>query len=281
MMTLTAALTLVLAVAAPPTADTVLPVDRGVRLAVENERGSVSIQTWERDAVRVRSVGTERTEISRAGSTLRVRPDVSGPVREDVGFTITVPRWMEVRVEGQRLGVQVRGTEGGVVVETIAGDVLVEGGGGHVAVRTIQGGVTIRQARGRVEARAVNRSITLENVTGEVSAETTNGEVVMRGIRSGSARASTVNGDVTYDGTVLDDGRYAFRTHNGSISMTVPETANAAVSAVSYHGVIQSDFPVRLTGTGRDQTYTFTVGSGSARVELESFNGNIRLRRPR
>ncbi|MEJ2503154.1 MAG: DUF4097 family beta strand repeat-containing protein [Gemmatimonadota bacterium] len=142
------------------------------------------------------------------------------------------------------------------------------------------GGFEERDARGRVEAVSVNEEVTLSDVEGEIYVETTNGDISIENVRSGSTRATTVNGDIDYAGSIEGDGHYVFATHNGDLSVTVPENANATVSVSTYHGEFESDFPVRLTGTTRDRQFNFTLGSGSARVELESFNGEIMLRRP-
>ena len=272
-----------LALGAPQAAqDTVVPVERGTRLHVENHRGEVLVNTWSRDAVRVNAVDLgdrQRLAVSRSGSVLRVRPDGSrGP--QDADLEISIPAWMDVRVEGNQLDVGVRGGEGEISIETVGGDVVVEGGAGLVSVRTIQGEVSVRGARGRIEAISVNEDVTLDDIGGDLYVETTNGDITLRGIRSTSARATTVNGDIGYDGTIRDGGRYVFATHNGDIGVTVARETNATVTVSTYHGEFESDFPVRLTGATRDRQFTFTLGSGSARLELESFNGEIRLRRP-
>jgi DUF4097 and DUF4098 domain-containing protein YvlB len=276
-----ATLTLVAALAAALPGDTVVTVERGTRLDVENWRGNVTVESWDREAVRVRTRGDRVGGVSRRGSHLQIRSDGAPGGRNATDFTITVPRWMDVRIQGHQLGVSVEGTGGEVSVETVGGSVEVRGGAGRVSVRTIQGPVRIRGARGRVDVWNVNDSVTLEDLVGDIAVETTNGSVTMQRIRSASARATTVNGRVVYDGAVLDQGRYAFKTHNGSITLTIPEDANATVSAATYNGGFRADFPVRLTGMSRDRHYDFTLGSGSARVELESFNGDITLRRPR
>jgi DUF4097 and DUF4098 domain-containing protein YvlB len=187
---------------------------------------------------------------------------------------------MDVRVHGQQVETSVRGTAGEISIETIGGGVLVEGGS-RVSVRTIHGEVTVRGTRGRVEVFTVNESVRVEDVVGEVTVETTNGGISLRGVRSSTVRGTTINGAIRYDGAISDDGRYAFSTHNGRIDVTVPEAANATVSAATYNGSFEAEFPVRLTGMSRDRHYDFTLGTGRARLELESFNGNITLRRPR
>jgi len=85
-----------------------------------------------------------------------------------------------------------------------------------------------------------------------------------------------------YEGTLADTGRYSFSTHNGDITMTVPETANATFNVRTYNG----EFGTALTLKGparselrRGKRAAYTLGNGNAEVEMESFGGAIRLRR--
>ena len=271
-----------LALGSLPQADTVIPVERGVRLNVESFRGEVVIEAWDRDRVRVEADldRSQRLDVVRTGSVLRVRPrQEAGPREAD--FRIAVPAWMDVRIEGNQVDVTVRGTTGEIAVETVGGDVQVEGGEGRVDLRSIQGEISLSGASGRIEAVSVNEAIHLTSVRGDIYVEATNGDISLRNIRSSATRATTVNGDIVYDGTIAADGHYVFATHNGDLMVTVPEGADALVSVSTYHGEFESDFPVRLTGTTRDRQFNFTLGTGSARIELESFNGEILLRRPR
>jgi DUF4097 and DUF4098 domain-containing protein YvlB len=279
MMTVTLALAATLAAGALQ-ADTVIPVERGARLDVEHPRGQVTVQVWDRDAVRVTGGNGAPLDIARRGSVLRVRSDLRALRRENAELSITLPRWMDMEIRGHQTGVRVDGAGGEVLIEILTGDVAVEGGVGRVTLRTLQGDVRLRGARGRVDVRAVNNPVTLEEITGDVTVDATNGGIVMRRVRSGSVRATTVNGGIRYEGQIQDNGRYAFTTHNGSIDVTMPDAVNATVAAVSYMGAFNAEFPVRRTGVTRDRHYNFTLGSGSARVELESFNGTITLRRP-
>jgi hypothetical protein len=51
------------------------------------------------------------------------------------------------------------------------------------------------------------------------------------------------------------------------------------ITVATFNGDFESDFPVTIMGT-RDKRFSFTIGDGSARLELETFGGSIRLRRP-
>jgi DUF4097 and DUF4098 domain-containing protein YvlB len=279
---LTPVLIAALTMASPQAADTIIPVDRDTRLEVSNFRGEVVVDSWDRDAVRVVAdfEGGQVLDASQAGTSLRVRPRNRGGGPREADFRITIPRWMAVRVEGNQVDVEIRGAGGEVSVETVAGDVDVEGGRDQISLRSIQGEISLRGARGRVEAVSVNEEITLTDIEGELYVETTNGDVTLEGIRSSWVRATTVNGDMMYNGTIRDDGRYAFSTHNGDLEVTVPEGANVTVAVSTFQGEFESEFPVRLTGTTQDRRFNFTLGTGRAQLELESFNGEITLRRP-
>ena len=119
----------------------------------------------------------------------------------------------------------------------------------------------------------------VSEVSGDLTAETVNGDITLTQIESANAEANTVNGDITYDGTIKDGGRYRFGTHDGDLRVSVPEKANVSVSVSTFNGEFNACFPVQLTGKTRHR-FSFTIGSGSARLELESFGGNIKICRP-
>jgi hypothetical protein len=62
--------------------------------------------------------------------------------------------------------------------------------------------------------------------------------------------------------------------------MAIAEDANATVTVSTFNGRYSASFPIQVTRIGADRRFTFVVGSGSARVEASSFNGNIAFRRP-
>ncbi|HSH45959.1 MAG TPA: DUF4097 family beta strand repeat-containing protein [Longimicrobiales bacterium] len=262
---------------AGPPQDTIVPVERGVRLDVENQRGQVTIAAWDRDEVSVEGDG--RLVLRRAGAVLRVRPDRTRGMRE-VDMRIRVPAWMVVRAGGNQVDVTVSGTRAAITAETVHGDIGVDGGGDLVSLRTVQGEVRARNSTGRLEVVSVNDDVAVTGVRGDVTIEATNGDIVMRDMASAAVQASTVNGDVEYTGTIADDGRYSLTTHNGDIILATPASANATVEVVTVQGDFESAFPVRMAGGSRDRQFEFTLGTGSARVRVESFNGSIRIRRP-
>ena len=134
--------------------------------------------------------------------------------------------------------------------------------------------------RGRVNASSINQGVTVNGAAGELSAETVNGHIALNNIDSTSVEIASVNGNIKYDGSAATNGRYRFSTHNGSISVGVPENASAAFMVRTYNGSVRTDLQLQGGGEARrGQRVTYTLGSGSAEFELESFGGTIQLRR--
>jgi DUF4097 and DUF4098 domain-containing protein YvlB len=186
---------------------------------------------------------------------------------------------MPVRVTGQFNYVEIEGTQADISAETVRGDVRVKGGSGVISLKSIEGDVYAEDAKGRLTASSVNEGVSLVRPSGEVSAETINGDIRIIDARANSAEATTVNGDVRFTGVVADNGLYRFNTHQGDIVMGVQDKPNATVSVRTYQGDFRSSFMENTGDMRRGRRQTFTIGTSGAQIELESFGGDVRLRR--
>jgi len=125
----------------------------------------------------------------------------------------------------------------------------------------------------------VNGSLIIENVQGEVNAELVNGSIKAAGIMSNSDIAS-VNGSikVAYKSQASNFKQVKLQTVNGSIKLILPDNISASVDAETMHGSIKNDF-----GLSNDEesfmgkSLQGDIGSGDARVSLESVNGSIKI----
>lgn len=287
---MTAALVMVAALVAqapardarPPQTDESVNVTQGTRLVVENFAGEVVVRTWDRDVVRVqaRHASRAKVNIQPAASVLTVRSAAGGA--GSVDYEITAPAWMPLRVQGTFNFIEIHGAQSEVHAETTRGDVVVNGGTGAVTAKSIQGRVIVEGARGRVTASSVNETITISDSGGEISAETTNGDITLTRMSATSVDLSTINGNILYDGAPAVRGRYRFTTHNGNITAVVPDSANVSFIVRTYNGSFAS--AIALDGPPRSEVQrgrrtTYTLGNGSAEMEMESFGGAIRIRR--
>src|SRR5256714_11912221 len=274
---------IILAMAIITPTDQTVQVAKGTKLDVNTFAGDVQVRAWNRDAVGVEATPSDRETIDiKPGDqvlTIRSRSVRRGPPRS-LDYTISVPKWMAVSVSGTYADVTMDGVGGDVTVDTTRGDIKVSGGSGFISLKSVQGEITLEKAKGRVEVRAVNEGIRLADISADLSAESTNGGIVLDRIDSANVDLYTVNGDISYDGPIKDKGLYRLTTHNGMISVAMPERANATLTVRTYNGGFRSTFPIKLDDQNPRKRFTVTLGNGSAHLELESFGGTIALRRP-
>jgi DUF4097 and DUF4098 domain-containing protein YvlB len=262
--------------------DTTIAVPAGASLSVNNFGGAIVVHGWTQNRVKVHAEhgSRGRIEVSLVGNTVTLRASSRHGAPSVVDFDITVPQDMALTLSGTYAEIEVDGVRGPINAETVDGSIDVRGGSGIITLHSIQGSVALADATGRIEVNSVNESVELTNVSGQIKAETTNGDMTLTGIKSASVEASTINGEVAYEGTVSDGGTYSFNSHNGDITVSIPEGVNVTLSVATANGDIDPSFPLPLTATAGKHRYTFKLGSGSARMEVESFQGNIQLRRP-
>lgn len=261
--------------------DTTFAVRPNGTVAVENFGGSIVVRSWDRNQLRVRANHSGRHAIEIGGSGNVVQVEVAGrygPGQADI--ELTLPRRFGVTAEGVNTSIDVQGLEGNVSVETVNGTLTVRDVRGRVSAESVQGLVTVENVNGRVHASSANRGVHLRRVNGEIRVEALNGSILMHEIESRSVSAETINGAIEYQGSVSGDGRYSLATHNGRITMGVPEGAGARVTVYTYNGRLSTSFPADVGSRGGHGRYNFTLGGGNAEVELESFSGAIQLVRP-
>jgi DUF4097 and DUF4098 domain-containing protein YvlB len=262
--------------------DTTVSVQQGQRLVVEAYGGDIDVKTWARNAVRVEADAGSRTrvEVVTSSGAVRVRTEGHRGPPSAVDLRITVPAWMGLDMSGVYTDVTVNGVKAPVNVETVQGEVDVTGGDGLVSLRSVEGAVTLKGAKGRIDVHSVNDDVRVSGSSGEIVAESVNGEIVLERVDATSLEATTVNGDVGYDGPIRSGGRYELSSHNGDVTMAVTEQTSASVTVSTFSGEFESAIPVTLRETRKGKRFSFTLGAGSAQVSLESFQGTVRLVRP-
>jgi DUF4097 and DUF4098 domain-containing protein YvlB len=194
-----------------------------------------------------------------------------------VDAAIRVPSWVEVEAGGSALDISVRGVNGAIRVASVSGDVIIENAGGPVDVRSIRGEIQIIDARGGVRASSQADDVTLRQISGPVEAHSGDGDIILDAIESVSVRAEAQDGDVFFSGTIDRAGEYGFYLHDGDATIEVPASVGATVSVSTFDGEFLSDFPVRVERFSAGREFDFVLGAGGARIEIEVFDGEIRL----
>lgn len=262
--------------------DTILDLRPGDRIVLENLVGEIAIGTWARDQLELREDDDDAgLTVRRSGSTVRITRDNRKGRRGSVEASIRLPSWVDIDASGRSLDLWIEGIEGRIDVSNVSGDVWIEDANGPVDVRTIEGEIDVVGAAAGVNASSQSDDVRLRDVEGPVSVHSGSGDVQLMNIRSASVKAETQDGDIEFSGTIDEGGDYGFFVHDGDALIAIPTTSNASVSVSTFDGDFESEFPVvieRFTG-GRE--FDFAIGAGGARVQIQVFDGEIRLLRRR
>jgi len=264
--------------------DTTFAFNKNGSVDLTEVSGDVVVNAWDRNEARVRAYaerGRIRSSLSSSRLSLEVEP-VSGRIG-DSKLEVWVPVGVSVVAHSTSGDVTVKGTKGEVDARSTSGDVVVTDATQHITIESVSGDVHGSQLNGDVRSESVSGTIEIRDASGPVRAETTSGDVSLLGVTSANVFATTVSGEVEYDGTVDNNGRYEFHSHSGGIRLGIPESSNAQFSVETFSGSLDSEFPITLVpgqrSTGRPRRFEFKLGSGSARITAESFSGDIVLGR--
>ncbi len=223
------------------------PLSAGGRVNISNVNGSITVEAWDRNEVKLEYTKIADTKERLADVEVRIdaKPDYFS-VETDYGNwkTGNGDRWKN----GGKLSVEFR-------LMVPRGAVLNE-------VETVNGSVMVSNFVNITKVSAVNGSVNATNIRG-------------------TANLSTVNGEVKADFDRLETGsKISLETVNGRVNLVIPSDANATVRADSLNGSISNDFglPVRKGKyVGRD--LYGRIGSGEIQIKLNSVNGGLSIGR--
>lgn len=154
-----------------------------------------------------------------------------------------------------------------------------QGSGNNVRDNDVQVDFTVNVPVGvNLVARTVNGKIEADSTSANADLKTVNGTV--RFSTAGYGQAETVNGSITASLQRADwTEPLHFRTVNGGITVDLPSDTNADVNAQVVNGSITSDFPMIVSGRLDPRRANLKLGSGGRRLDLQTVNGSITLRR--
>ena len=222
------------------------PFNTDGRINISNVNGSIVIETWERNEIKLEYVKTADAKefLPRVKVQIDARQDTF-KVETDYG-------------EWSRTNNREWKNNGKLNVDF------------HLIV-----------PRGAVlnEIETVNGSVSVSNVSNTTRASTVNGNVKVLNLR-GTAKLSTVNGTIEADFDQLQsDGRISLDTVNGTVNLLIPSDANATIKADTLNGSIENDFglPVRKGKYVGKDLYG-KIGSGEVQIKLNSVNGGLSVK---
>lgn len=145
-------------------------------------------------------------------------------------------------------------------------------------IGTVSGDLAATNLEGELDLTSVSGDVRLDGGRGQrIELETVSGDVDLLDVRARDVAGNTVSGEVNFRGPILDDGSYEFTTTSGDITLGLPDRPNATLSAATFSGRFSSDLATTQQSGRHRRRHSATWGSGSAKVDVESLSGDIRI----
>ena len=253
---------------------------------VENMVGSVEVTVWNKAKIEIKgNLGddVEKVEISATdnGIQIRVRNQRKRRDIDDTDLYLRVPLGASIEVETISADIDVNGSAGeSIVLSTVSGDVEVEASPRRLEIQSVSGEVEFAGSVSRSSVETVSGDITLRGVRGEIEISTISGDVSLIAEEVDRGRFESVSGDMKLDLTISDNGRLVSASMSGDLVLRLPEAQQAGFVIQTYSGDIRSDFGESVkVSKGPGSVLKYHEGNNGALIRLESFSGDIHIRR--
>lgn len=195
----------------------------------------------------------------------------------------------DVTLNGDAKYFDVRATSGDVTiagnadeldVETASGDIELDGSFGAAKIQAISGDVEIAGAVSDLIVESVSGDISAARVLNTATAESVSGEVHLTGNRLTDGDLATISGRIECDTGLAEQADLEIESVSGTVALSLPQDLAATFSISSFSGSIRNDFgpqAQRVDKYGPGSELEFTLGDGTAQVDVETHSGSIRI----
>ncbi|MEP7340650.1 MAG: DUF4097 family beta strand repeat-containing protein [Acidobacteriota bacterium] len=168
---------------------------------------------------------------------------------------------------------------GDAQADAVSDNVTVTNVRGRANVVTTSGNATIRNVSEGVRARAVSGSVSITDCKGSIYVTTVNDSITLANIDGRDVTAKSTSGNVQFTGKIQNDGHYEFETFNGNVILLIPSDSSFNLTAKTFNGSINTEFPLQLTRSTGGSVMSGTIGKGGADVRVSSFNGGVQIKK--
>jgi DUF4097 and DUF4098 domain-containing protein YvlB len=260
-------------------------VDARVRVSVENVAGKIEIQGWDRNEVHLTGKlgdSADELEIDVTDSVLQIT--VVNRNERDIDETLLrlkVPEGANIDASAVSADIEISGLNNEKLTGTsVSGDVEVQAKSQWVSLESVSGDVGFRGQTARVSAESVSGDIELSGISGDVEATTVSGDMALEAGMMDSGKLETVSGDIRISTELSASGRLSAESMSGDVTLSLPASQAGLFRAQSFSGRINTDFgSVTRAKHGPGSHLKYSAGDGGAEIRVESFSGNIKLKR--
>ena len=266
--------------------DKTLDVRANGLVRIENVRGRIAVDGWDRDQVQVVGTLDDRAkafvfETSGATTTVRVETPDNLNRGEGSNLVIHVPKTSRVRADVVSAELHLTDLAGGVDGKTVSGDILAAEVGDRIELATVSGDVRLTRGSGPTRFATVSGDIEADADSAEIEISTVSGRArVASSARVRELTMHSVSGDLEVGASLADGAHVRGSTTSGDIRLAINPDASVVVELKTTAGggvrnTLTKDKPNR--GISGAEALDLTLGSGQGGVELTTVSGRVEL----
>lgn len=292
--------------------DKQMEAGKGDVIEIEHLNGFAKIEGWDKNLVQIKGELDDEAEgltFERTSKGIEIEVEMPRRFRTPWGhekpkgdnLIIKVPHNSRVNYNSMNASVEVENIDMAVSIDTINGSVEANDLKGKISIETVNGHIKTSKLNGTIRVGSVNgnfedkksvaEKLVFETVNGDIKSdikspdtriETVNGQVELSLGEIKRLEVSTVNGEIDTQFTLLKDAEVEASSVGGKITLTMQKEVKAYFEVNTHAGGkivndITSDRAVKSRfGPGR--SLEFSTPDASAKVEVESVSGKIRLK---
>jgi len=260
-------------------------IDANATISIENIAGEIVVKGWDRNEAHLTGElgkSVEELKINASNSSLQI--EVVNRNERNIDSTelkLMVPKGANVDISAVSADIDVSGLDNEkLTASSVSGDVEVDASSQRVSIESVSGDVEFAGQAQRISAESVSGDLDLSGISGEISATAVSGDMELRTGPIESAKLETVSGDITVNGEISGNGKLRAESMSGDVVIILPASQTGLFKAESFSGRIYTDFgSVNHAKHGPGSHLKHSEGSGGAEVRVESFSGNIKLKK--
>ncbi len=262
------------------------------QIEIYNERGSISVEGWDKEKVTVKGkldTLTEKVIFSLNDNKVILKimlPDRKESSRSGKGSNLTlfIPKKMKIKFSGIATNLKVSNIDSEQQINLMTGNVNLSGNSkkitinnvsGDVILGDVSGEVTILTVSGKVKVRGSMKKIFVKSVSSNI-------DVYSKSLLDG--QISTVSGNLKLDSRLEKNGKINLKTISGKVSYSVYKNTNAKFHIeTGPKGKISNSYnEKKVKRTFIDALKSdFVVGNAEGLIALYTVNGKIYITKKR
>jgi DUF4097 and DUF4098 domain-containing protein YvlB len=266
------------------------------RISVSNVKGQVTITGWDRNEVQVTGTlgeGAAPLVIGGDNGSLEIKVKPKGNDSRgwfnwhgdnsmgDTTLVLRVPKGASLDVEVVSAPLGIDGMAGGnISVNSVSGRVRIDARTPDLSVESVSGTVQLSGRAERADLQTVSGDILAPALGVQADLQTVSGRIQANGGPWNKFNLSTVSGDVQLSGGLAEHGSIDVDSMSGDVQVQVPSNLSASIHASSFSGDLRSDFGRAIEHDhGPGSELNAEVGGSKGRIHVETFSGDLRIRK--